>query len=72
MNKLLRLAMLTGIVSLASLLSPGAVTSAQAACTGYGDCPVLAGKGCMHGTPCCWQGDQGYCNCANGRYSCAF
>jgi hypothetical protein len=70
-KKLLKLSVLVGVFSLASLLSPGVVAPLQAACSGYNDCAFLAGKSCTNGTPCCYQGDQGYCNCANSHYFCA-
>jgi len=73
-KKLLKLSVLAGIVSLASWLSPGVVTPAQAATCpgGYGDCAFLAGKGCSSGRiPCCDGIYQGVCTCSSGHYICA-
>jgi hypothetical protein len=73
-KKLLKLIVLTGILSLASWVSPGVVSPLHAATCpgGYPDCAVLGGRGCSHSTPCCDGSDQGFCNCSSGRYICAF
>ncbi len=74
MKNLIKLAVLAGIFSLASWVSPGVVATAQATTCpnpgGYPDCRVIAGKGCTADTPCCDSSTEGYCQCAGGIYVC--
>jgi hypothetical protein len=70
-KKLLKLSVLAGVFSLASLLSPGVVAPLQAACSGYPSCAFLAGKGCSSGrVACCDVSGQGVCICSSGHYVC--
>jgi hypothetical protein len=72
MKQIVKLTVLAGIFAFASWVSPGTVTSAQAATCpgGYGDCRIIAGKGCTTSTPCCDGSIEGFCSCSNHIYTC--
>ncbi len=76
MKNVLRLAAATGMLALASWVVPGTAPLHAATCPGgYGDCAVLAGRGCSppgSRVNCCDHTDIGVCTCSsNGHYICA-